>query len=132
VTIDAQRFSRVILCDRVDGFRLEGSTLTGGDAGETDGGGVVCLPAAGAFVSCRFTGNWAGRGGGLTCYYSDPLAVGGNAVAMQRLALAECYGQYNALIPLQVVVSSSTTASSTYVASRIEPGSLSITWSQIR
>jgi hypothetical protein len=101
VTIDAQQLGRVVLCDHIESFRLEGLTLTGGAVGDADGGGVACLNADGAFVSCRFTDNRAGRGGGayiqhsslmiancrfdangaasgggLACYHSDPLLTG--------------------------------------------------------
>ena len=101
VTIDAQRLGRVILCDHVDGFRLEGLTLTGGDVGRI--GRRRCrLPyATGAFAACRFTDNYAGHGGGayllhspltitdcrfdanpaaygggLSCYHCDPVVTG--------------------------------------------------------
>jgi hypothetical protein len=101
VTIDAQQLGRVILCNHVDGFRLEGLTVTGGNVGEAEGGGVSCLYATGDLAACRFTGNLAGHGGGaylthspltitdcrfdansasygggLACYWGDPIIVG--------------------------------------------------------
>ncbi len=74
VTIDAQQLGRVILCDHVDGIRLEGLTLTGGDVGQANGGGALCLHATGELAACRFTGNHAGHGGGAFLQYS-PLTI---------------------------------------------------------
>ena len=66
VTIDAGGTGSTVLASAVDATaRLEGVTVTGGNA--ADGGGIRCIGSAVVIADCRIDGNHATWGGGMEC-----------------------------------------------------------------
>ncbi len=84
VTIDGQQpqgFGSILFCSGVDdATRIEGLTITGGNAndsffGATGGGLDVSYGSALTVVRCVITGNYARGGGGVAIYGSQPTFI---------------------------------------------------------
>jgi len=81
VTIDAQSAGRGFFCDslagtvRVAGVTVTHGSVTGGEAPEAYGGGLLCVDTEIEVLDCRFENNIAVSGGGLCVYGSSSPSV---------------------------------------------------------
>lgn len=64
-TLDAQGLGRVLCISGPLEVLIEGVRITGGDAGDLDGGGIAILSATATLSASQITGNSARTGGGL-------------------------------------------------------------------
>ena len=81
IMIDADGLSRVFYLS-ANNITLKGLTITGGNAGEENGGGAYVLDGLSAsIIDCAIIGNTATRGGGV-CALDGNSSVGGTNVSI--------------------------------------------------
>ena len=66
----------VVIMVRITNARVDGFTITGGNAAGSGGGGIYCSSSSSSsIINCTISGNSARYGGGIDCYSSSPSII---------------------------------------------------------